>query len=159
MLFLSEWSTDISHKSNMALHKFIPTSTFPFLQMDPPPNKMFKPEACRFFVGFFFDTSYSLTSTANSSSYPSDSTPFFQNMGTSLAQVLSHSPEPLKESVSCFISIPHSPTSSLSSFPSPTKSFSSWQPEQCFKSDHATLTQNASGAFLSPSNLKKNSRT
>ena len=45
--------------------------------MDPPPNKMFKPEACRFFVVFFFDTSYSLTSTANSSSYPSDSTPFF----------------------------------------------------------------------------------
>lgn len=54
MLFLSEWSTDISHKSNMALHKFLLTSTFPFLQMDPPPNKMFKPEACEVFWFFFF---------------------------------------------------------------------------------------------------------
>ena len=39
------------------------------------------------FLFFFFDTSYFLTSTANSSPCPSDSTPFFQNMGTTSAQV------------------------------------------------------------------------
>ena len=58
-------------------------------------------------------------------------------------RIQSHPPEPLKESI---ISLPlhlhpllpH--LLSLHSVPTPTKSFSSLPPEQCFKSDHATLT-------------------
>lgn len=46
--FVPECSTDISNKSEMDLYKFLPTPTFPFLQMALPPNQMFKPETYKF---------------------------------------------------------------------------------------------------------------
>lgn len=64
-----------------------------------------------------------LPPTANSPC-PIDSTPFFWNLGTSLAQVLSPSPQPLpKAAISLPVSSPPlSPPSSISPHPLPTHS-------------------------------------
>lgn len=98
-------------------------------------------------LGVFLDTSLFLILTANSSPYPIDSTPFFWNLGTSLAQVLSPSPEPLQELTISFSAsspslLPLLPPPSLPTPAPPLQSpFSSRQPEQSFEFDRSASFQ------------------
>ena len=134
LLFLSEWSTNISDKSSMDLHKFLPTSPFPFLQMDPPPNKMFKPEACEFFGFFLIPPTSSLVLPIHHHALVIP-LHFSRIWALSLAQVSVTLTWPLEESIISLLLHLHPPLPhflSLHSFPTPTKSFSSLQPEQCF---------------------------
>lgn len=143
---LPECSTGISHLARPKWTSWSSPTNFYLFQFSHMCKWLHHPTRCLARnLGVFLDTSLFLILTANSSPYPIDSTPFFWNLGTSLAQVLSPSPEPLQELTISFSAsspslLPLLPPPSLPTPAPPLQSpFSSRQPEQSFEFDRVIL--------------------